>query len=198
MPWLRIIFAFPIFYWVWAIFVQALGAEPVVKLNIQTGYVGLSFLLFNLLLGWLIWWRKKTINKLFRPFFLERRWLGIFTGMYLIFHILTYFAKEAFEFTAIPQIFTKTYLTFGFGAFTVLMLLTLTSNDVSVRFLGQRRWKMLHRLVYFAFWLMMGHVFLIEKGNLVLLALMIQPILILQLIRFALYVKDLVRARRAL
>ncbi len=184
MIWLRPIFAIPLIYWIWAIFNNSLGAEPVVKLNIQTGYTGLSFLLFNLLIGWIIWWKNKTVLRVVRPFVLERRWLGIFTGFYLILHFMTYFAKEAFEPIAIEQIFTKTYLTFGFVALSILVVLTLTSNNISVRILKQKRWKILHRLVHVAFLVLFGHVFLIEKGNLPLLALMIFPLLSLQLIRF--------------
>ncbi|MFN7905624.1 MAG: ferric reductase-like transmembrane domain-containing protein [Pseudobdellovibrionaceae bacterium] len=154
-----------------------------VKLNIQTGYTGLSFLLFNLLLGWLIWFKNKTLLYIFRPLILQRRWLGIFTGVYFVLHFLTYLAKEAFEFTAFEQIWTKNYLIFGFSAFSLLMILTLTSNSLSVRLLKIKRWKNLHRLVYVAFLLMLGHVFQIEKGNLILLAAMIVPLLALQLWR---------------
>jgi len=183
MIWLRLIFAAPICYWIWAIYSNSLGAEPVVKLNIQTGYTGLSFLLFNLLLGWLIWFKNKTLLYIFRPLILQRRWLGIFTGVYFVLHFLTYLAKEAFEFTAFEQIWTKNYLIFGFSAFSLLMILTLTSNSLSVRLLKIKRWKNLHRLVYVAFLLMLGHVFQIEKGNLILLAAMIVPLLALQLWR---------------
>lgn len=180
----------PFAYWIWAIFNDALGAEPVVKLNVQTGYTGLSFLLFNLFLGWLIWWKNKTALRLFRPFVLERRWIGIFCGFYMMIHFLTYFAKEAFEPIAFEQILTKNYLTFGFFALSIIFVLTLTSNDLSVRLLKHKNWKRLHRFVYLAFLVMMGHVFQIEKGNLPLLAIMIFPLLILQMVRFFSFLKQ--------
>jgi DMSO/TMAO reductase YedYZ heme-binding membrane subunit len=193
MLWLRLIFAAPLFYWIWGIVSQSLGAEPIVKLNIQTGYTGLSFLLFNLLLGWMIWLKNKTLLNAMRPLVRERRWLGIFSGIYLTLHFATYFAKEAFEANALTQIFTKTYLIFAFSAYCLIFVLTLTSNDLSVRLLKHKNWKKLHKLVHLAFLILMGHLFLIEKGNLLLLAGMVFPVLILQIWRFGFYLQQRLR-----
>lgn len=190
MLWVRLIFAVPFFYWIWGILFQSLGAEPVVKLNIQTGYTGLSFLLLNLMLGWVIWFKNKMLLKALRLLILERRWLGISAGFYLTLHFVTYFAKEAFEASALTQLFTKTYLVFAFLAYCLIVLLMLTSNDFSVRVLKHKNWKKMHQLVHLAFVILMGHVFLIEKGNLLLLAAMIFPILLLQAWRFGSYLKQ--------
>lgn len=178
----RLLLVIPWLYWFYASFQGLLGAEPIVKLNTQSGYITLWFLMLNLLLGVLLAFKKKW-PEMIRWIFTERRALGIATGLYAVVHLLTYFGKEAFEAKAFDQILTKNYLTFAIFGFFILMTLLFTSNDLSVRKLGIKKWKNLHRLVYLSVFLVMGHVFLIEKGNLPVLALSIFPIVILELVR---------------
>jgi sulfoxide reductase heme-binding subunit YedZ len=178
----RLLLVVPWLYWFYASFQGLLGAEPIVKLNTQSGYITLWFLLLNLLLGALLAFKKKWPDFM-RWIFTERRALGIATGLYAIIHLFTYFGKEAFEAKALDQILTKNYLTFAIFAFLIMMILLLTSNDLSVRKLGIKKWKNLHRLVYLGLFLVMGHVFLIEKGNIPVLALSIFPIALLELVR---------------
>jgi len=45
-------------------------------------------------------------------------------------------------------------------AFVILFVLALTSNSISVRRLGGVRWKKIHRSVYLAEILVIGHLFL--------------------------------------
>ena len=78
----------------------------------------------------------------------RRRYFGLAMFVYAIPHLLAYLVKigtyagvltEAAE----PGMWT------GWLAFLLFVPLALTSNNVSVRKLG-RKWKKLHRLVYFA------------------------------------------------
>lgn len=181
---LKIILIGPLVYWFVLGFQGNLGAEPIVRVNTQSGYVVLFLLLFNLLLGIMLAFSKKW-PPWWRWIFAERRAIGIASGLYAILHIFSYFGKEAFQSKAFEQLLTKTYLTVGFLAFLILMILLLTSNNISVKKLGIKKWKSLHRIVYLAGALIMAHVFLIEKANLALLALMILPIAALEIFRAA-------------
>jgi nitrite reductase/ring-hydroxylating ferredoxin subunit len=48
--------------------------------------------------------------------------------------------------------------TLGFTALMILMAMAATSHDLWLSFLGPRAWKALHRLVYLAYFLLVGHV----------------------------------------
>lgn len=178
----------PFAYLLYMSFFGDLGAEPIVKINTLTGYFALCLVLINLLLGVMIALYKKW-PKFVRPFFAERRYLGIASGVYAILHFVSYLGKEGFQTKGLEQIVTKFYLGMGMLALVFIMILTLTSNDLSVKFLKMKNWKRLHRLVYLALVFMAIHVFSIEKANLLLLGLLIIPIVILQAVRFALSFK---------
>lgn len=162
----RVALLTPPAYWAYLIFSGALGADPAKTLNHHTGEMALYFLLLNLIVGALIGFSFR-FPPLLRFLLLHRRFLGVVTFVYLIFHVLLYFTMESFEEQAFTQIATKLYLTLGAAAWAVLLVLTLTSNNFSVRTLGGKRWKLLHRLVYLASFLITGHVLLIEKADLV-------------------------------
>lgn len=173
----------PFLYWVVGVFQAWLGVEPLVKINTQSGYVVLILLLINLLIG-AVHALKWFDIKYYRFLYLERRSIGIACGFYVILHFLTYLAKESFLPKGWEQILTKNYLTAGTIAAIILLILTLTSNDISTRFL-KKNWKKLHRLVYLAAFIMLFHVFQIEKANLVLILILISPVVLFELIRLA-------------
>ncbi len=85
---------------------------------------------------------------------LRRRHIGVAAFAFAVPHLAAYLirlqpnriAAEAIE----PAMLT------GWVAFVVFLLLAVTSNDWSMRWLG-RRWKILHRLVYFAAALTFAH-----------------------------------------
>ena len=177
----------PLVYWVAGLFLELLGAEPLVKINTQSGYVVLILLQINLLVGAihaLKWLPLRTYLFLFQ----SRRYLGVLCGFYVVLHFLTYLAKESFLPKGWLQIVTKTYLIAGSISALLVVILTLTSNDWAVRVL-KKKWKTLHRLVYLASAVLLVHIFLIEKANLVLLAAIVVPVLFIQLIRFFRFIR---------
>lgn len=178
---LKILAVGPLLYWVAGFFFDWLGVEPIVKINTQSGYVVLIFLLVNLAIGAI-----QSLNwfdiKWYRFLQMSRRYWGIMCGFYVVLHFVTYLAKESFLPKGWEQIITKDYLIAGSFAASMILILTLTSNSISTRIL-KKKWKVLHRIVYFAFFVMLFHVFQIEKANLLLLALMMLPVIILQLFR---------------
>lgn len=178
---LRIAAILPFFYWLAGLFLEWHGVEPLVKINTQSGYVVLVLLLINLLIG-AVHALKWLDIKYYRFLYLERRWIGIACGFYVVLHFATYMAKESFLPKGWEQILTKNYLTAGTIAAIILLILTITSNNISTRLL-KKNWKRLHRLVYVAAFVMLFHIFQIEKANLVLLLALVSPVLAFELIR---------------
>jgi methionine sulfoxide reductase heme-binding subunit len=171
----------PFFYWVAGVFLDWLGVEPLVKINTQSGYVILILLLVNLLVG-----AFKALNwfdiKYYQFLAVSRRYLGVMCGFYVVLHFTTYLAKESFLPKGWEQIVTKNYLIAGTLAALIILILTFTSNNISVR-LMRKKWKSLHNLVHVSFVIMLFHIFLIEKANLILLALLVAPVILLQATR---------------
>jgi methionine sulfoxide reductase heme-binding subunit len=125
---------------------DALGANPIEKITRTTGYWTLTFLLITLtatplkrLLGWAwpIRWR---------------RMLGLFAFFYGSLHFLTYLVLDQFfDWPSIlKDIAKRPYITVGFPSYVLMIPLALTSTDRMVRWLGGKRWRLLHQLVYLA------------------------------------------------
>ncbi len=178
----RLALLLPLFFWVYQIFFGNLGAEPTKELNHQTGFISLIYLSLNLWIG-ILWsfWKKWPAS--WRSLLGERRFLGVLTYFILIGHVFFYLALEAFEFKALQQIVEKTYLIFGGFAFLGMTILAFTSNNFSVKKLGGKRWKLLHRMIYFVTVLVSVHVFLIEKADLPLFAMILVPLWLAESLR---------------
>jgi methionine sulfoxide reductase heme-binding subunit len=78
-----------------------------------------------------------------------RRALGLLAFYYVLMHFLAYMLlDQMLRFPAIiADIARRPFITIGMTAFVLLIPLALTSNNWSIRRLGQR-WNKLHRLVY--------------------------------------------------
>ncbi len=170
----KLIVILPIFWWIYQVFFGDLGVEPAKEMNHNTGLIALIYLVFNLWIGIIFAFWKKPPAQL-RFLLQERRFLGILTYFILIAHVSFYFALESFGPQALNQIFEKTYLIFGSFAFLGMTILALTSNNFSVRKLTGKKWKLLHRIVYFVTVLVTVHIFLIEKADLMQFTLITLP-----------------------
>ena len=159
----------PLIYWISHIFWGDLGADPAKKLNHRMGEWGLYLLLLNSMIGWGLVFFKKSITQ--TPFLRwiapQRREIGIVSFVYLIAHFVFYAAMESFESQAWTQLYTKNYLILGLIAWIILLSMTVTSNDFSVKKLSMRLWKKWHRLIYVCYFLICAHVMLIEKTDLI-------------------------------
>ena len=162
-------------------------------MNHNTGFMALLYLCANLWIGVIGAFWKWPVQ--LRFLIQERRFLGVLTWVILIGHLFFYIALEAFSIKGLVQIFEKTYLTFGFFAFTGMTILAATSNNFSVRKLGGKRWKLLHRCVYFVFLLVTVHIFLIEKANLFQFTLITAPLWLGELARLGRWLR--VRSRKS-
>jgi len=128
----------------WRTLTGNLGANPIEAITHATGDWTLRLLLITLaitplrrLSGW-----NRVIG--------FRRMLGLFAFFYGTLHLFTYlWLDKFFAWTDIlHDIPKRPFITIGFSAFVLMVPLALTSTAASIRRLGGRRWRALHRLIY--------------------------------------------------
>ena len=151
----------PFCYLVWGAFNDALGANPAEYLIRSTGELALRFLCLTLAVTPL-----RTITKL--PELLRyRRMLGLFVYFYASIHLLCYsWLDMGFEWTDIViDIAKRPFILVGFTAFVMLTPLAGTSFNRAIRWLGAKRWQMLHRAVYGVAVLAVLHFYWMRAGK---------------------------------
>jgi sulfoxide reductase heme-binding subunit YedZ len=95
-----------------------------------------------------------------------RRMVGVAAFAYAAAHLALYAADEAFNLRKVAvEIVLRIYLAIGFVALLILTAMAATSTDGMVRWLGGRRWRRLHQLVYLAALLSVVHFFMQTKFN---------------------------------
>ena len=131
---------------VWRGFHHGLGANPVEFIQLSTGRWTLRFLVITLSIT--PFRKLLSLPELIR----FRRMLGLFAFSYLSIHFLTYLLlDQSFDFAAISKdIAKRPFITVGFLGFLLLLPMAITSTAGWIRRLGGRRWRMIHRGIYFA------------------------------------------------
>jgi sulfoxide reductase heme-binding subunit YedZ len=81
-----------------------------------------------------------------------RRMLGLFAFFYVCLHIIAYVGLDQFfNWSAIiADIVKRVYIMVGMASFVTLIPLAITSTNGMVKRLGAKRWRQLHRVVYFS------------------------------------------------
>lgn len=123
----------------------SLGPNPVEEIQDRFGYWGLRFILIALAVT-----PARTITgKQWLTRF--RRMLGLFAFFYVLMHFLTWLIlDQGLLFSAIGEdIFKRPFITIGFAATLILLVLTATSTAGVRRRLG-KTWQKLHNWVYAA------------------------------------------------
>lgn len=98
-----------------------------------------------------------------------RREFGILMGCFALVHGVAYFVDPiSFSFDIVPYLNTRFFSMrplFYFGILSLMFTLPLllTSNNFSVRTLGAKRWKMLHRTVYVLLLAVLLHVLFLRS-----------------------------------
>jgi methionine sulfoxide reductase heme-binding subunit len=130
----------------WKGYLGDLGANPIEKITHSTGDWTLRFLLITLAITPLR--RALQAPALIR----FRRMLGLFAFFYGCLHFLTYIWLDKFfdVHGMLADIAKRKFITVGFTAFVLLIPLAVTSTAGWIRRLGGRRWRALHRLIYFS------------------------------------------------
>lgn len=134
----------PLAGYVWGIWHDTLGANPIEAVTRGLGTWALNFLLVTLAMT--------PLRKLFgwHAALRLRRMLGLFAFFYAFLHLLSYlWLDQFFDWHAIGRdLLERPFVALGMAAFALLLPLAATSNQWSIRRLGGRRWQALHRGVY--------------------------------------------------
>ncbi|MEX0602322.1 MAG: protein-methionine-sulfoxide reductase heme-binding subunit MsrQ, partial [Bacteroidota bacterium] len=131
---------FPFAFLLWGFFTDTLSANPIDDITDETGTWTLRFLMITLTMTPL---RKITGWNGFLQF---RRMFGLFAFSYGVLHFTTYVWLD--QFFNLGEIVTdvarRPFITVGFASFVLMIPLALTSNDRMTRWIGGRRWRILH------------------------------------------------------
>src|SRR5262245_16054805 len=159
---LFIIVAVGIWFLIIPAFIGGLGANPVEKLLHQSGEIAIWTLGAVLSLSPLrvLFPRSRLVNALNR----HRRIVGVSACVYGLLHFGFHLLYEG-DVPAIARSFAKPFVWFGLGGLSILVILAGTSNNVSIRKLGGKNWKRLHRLTYAAAALLIYHQAIAGKGH---------------------------------
>ena len=134
----------PLALLVWKALHGELSVNPIDDITDETGTWTLRFLMLTLAITPL---RKTTGWSVLARF---RRMLGLFAFFYGMLHFTTYVYLDKFfsidEIVAdIPK---RPFITVGFTALVLMIPLAVTSADKIVKWMGGKRWRLLHRFVY--------------------------------------------------
>jgi sulfoxide reductase heme-binding subunit YedZ len=123
---------------------RGLGANPIEFITLSTGTWTLVFLLATLAITPL---RRMTGQSWLTRL---RRLVGLFAFFYGVLHFLTYVWLDKFFDVRdmIKDVAKRPFITAGFLAFLLLVPLAATSTAGAIRWMGGRRWQLLHRLIY--------------------------------------------------
>lgn len=120
-----------------------LGADPVARLEHESGLIALQFLVAALSVTPL---RELARINLMR----FRRMLGLMAFAYACLHFAVWILLDRqLDWPRILEDLTKRpYIILGAASFLMLVPLALTSTDAAIRRLGAPAWRALHRLAY--------------------------------------------------
>jgi sulfoxide reductase heme-binding subunit YedZ len=156
---------------VWLLVIPALtgtlGANPLEKLLHQTGEIAIWTLgaVLSLTPLRVLFPHSRLVNALNR----HRRVIGVSACIYGLLLLS----------------FSKPFIWFGFSGLIILVILALTSNQWSIRTLGGKNWKRLHRLAYIAAALLIYHQAIAGKGHWYIARWLLFSLVFLQLARLA-------------
>lgn len=157
-----------------------LGVDPVKAIEHRYGELALQFLIASL-----------AITPLRRHLGLNlikfRRALGLLCFFYVSCHLLVWLVLDVQIVAQIlKDIIKRPYITVGMTSFVLLLPLAVTSNNASIRKLGNR-WRKLHRLAYVAAVLGAVHYIWLAKGFQIEPLVYLAIVLVLLLLRLRLH-----------
>jgi len=161
-------------------FTDQLGANPVERLLHVSGEIAIWMLGAVLSLSPLraLFPRSALVNALNR----HRRYIGVSACIYGLIHFTCHVLYQG-DWDDLLQSFSKPFTWFGLIGLSILVVLAATSNNWTVRRLGGKRWKLLHRLAYLAAVVLIYHQTIAGKGHWYISRWLLAGLLILQTAR---------------
>ena len=174
--------------WPWFLFPDpSVTADPLKFVLHHLGFVACLLLALVLTFSPLrVLWPKSGVVQALNK---HRRLVGVSAFFYALAHLTIHVLYEGgTDVAAIPSIFQtalkKPFQLTGLIAFTILLVLAVTSLHALVRWLGGKRWKNLHRLTYVAAGLAAYHQAAARKIFPMQVVWIFGPLVLLELARF--------------
>jgi sulfoxide reductase heme-binding subunit YedZ len=151
----------PMAWLVWAAFTDQLGANPAEALIRSLGDWTIRFLVLVLLItplrNWVGW---PALARM-------RRMVGLFVFFYACMHLMSYawFDQGLAWGALVDDVIKRPFILVGMLSWSLLLLLALTSFNRAIRWLGARRWQLLHKLVYAVACLAVLHFYWMRSGK---------------------------------
>ena len=154
---LYILSVFPPLWLFWLGMTGGLGVEPITALEHELGELGLQLLIVVLAITPL---RRVTGVSLVK----FRRALGLIAFFYILLHLAVWLVLDVGVLDRIwADIVKRPYITVGMAGLLLLIPAAVTSNNLSVRSLGPKRWKRVHQVTYAAAILGAIHYIMVQK-----------------------------------
>ena len=144
----------------WGVYDAIMGPDLVSDLRDFTGRYGAYLLLISLLFTPLSqrWsWVKRHLAM--------RRNIGVWGFIYAALHVLIWIMLEFYYDwqLMLDEIAGNLFILLGILAFLLLLPLALTSTHKAIKYLGYRKWQLLHTLTYVAIPAVIAHHFMAQK-----------------------------------
>ena len=161
--WLRLVtligLCLPALELAWRWYNGDLEPRPVTVATHSTGDWAVIFLMLSLAMT-----PARTLFE-WMPLIHIRRRIGVAAALYAVAHLLIYVLDQKWNLLVVAtEILKRFYLTIGFVALLVLVVLAITSTDGWQKRL-RRNWKRLHWLIYPAAFIAIVHFFIQSKVN---------------------------------
>lgn len=158
-PWtLYIVGVLPPVWLFWLGATGGLGFEPIKELEHKLGELALQLMIVVLAI-------RPLYDRLGINLMAFRRALGLVTFFYVFAHMLVWLVLDVRILSEIwADIVKRPYITVGMAALVLMIPLAVSSNNRSLRKLGPKRWRLLHRLTYPAAFLGALHFVMLAKG----------------------------------
>ena len=150
--------ALPPAWFLWLGLTGGLGIEPIKALEHRLGELALQTVVVTLAVTPVRNWTGVSLIRF-------RRALGLLAFFYVLLHLLVWLVLDVQILSQIwADILKRPYITIGMAAFVLMAPVAATSNNLSLRQLGPRRWRKLHTLSYATAVLGAVHFVMLAKG----------------------------------
>ena len=175
---------------IWIIFdllFDPIQANPLQELLISTGETSVRLLVALLWISPLR--RVFPGSRILQALQAQKRVLGLGVYSYVLLHFLIYLVDRA-DLQEIVEDLFRFFLLCGLAAFSILILMALTSSNRKIRQLGAKRWKILHRAVYAAAGMILLHMLLKEKSDPLQAWLLFLPLAGAEILRLIVWLRN--------